>query len=53
MQQLLDYANMHQGTSLRFYTSKIQLIVDSDAALLVLPKDFSRVVDYFRLLHPP
>ena len=53
LQRLLDYANTHQDTSLRFYASKMQLTVDSDAAFLVLPKARSRLAGYFRLLDPP
>ena len=34
VQRLLDYANTHQDTLLRFYVSKIQLTVDSSAAFL-------------------
>ena len=43
VQRLLDYANTHQEISLRFFASKMQLTVDSDAAFLVLPKARSRV----------
>ena len=53
VQRLLDYANTHQDISLRFFASKMQLTVDSDAAFLVLPKAHSRVAGYFRLLYPP
>ena len=53
IQQLLDYANTYQDTSLRFYASKMQLTVVSDASFLVLPKARSRMAGYFRLLDPP
>ena len=47
IQQLLDYANTHPNVALRFYTSDIQLTVDSDTAFLVLPKARNRITDYF------
>ena len=54
VQQLLDYENTHQDTSLHFYANKMQLIVDSGAGLLVLPQTCSRVTGYyFRLLDHP
>ena len=34
--RLLDYANTHQDTSLRFFASDMQLTVNSDVAFLVL-----------------
>ena len=52
MQRLLDDANTHQDTSLRFYASKMRLTVDSDAAFLILSKYCSSVASYFRLLDP-
>ena len=38
IQRLIDYANTYQHAYVRFYASHMQLLVDSDAAYLVLPK---------------
>ena len=53
VQRLLDYANTYSNTALRFCASDMQLIVDSDAAYLVLPKAWSRIAGYFRLADKP
>ena len=47
VQRLLDYVNTYSNTALRFYASDMQLLVDSDAAYLVLPKARSQIVGYF------
>ena len=51
---LLDYAATYPEAVVRFYGSNMLLMVDSDAAYLVLPKARSRLAGYFRLLdqHP-
>ena len=47
VQQLLDYANTYQNMYLRYYSSDMQLNVDTDASFLVLPKARSRIAVYF------
>lgn len=37
VQQFPDYVNTYQSVFLRFYASDIQLHIDTDAVLLVLP----------------
>ena len=49
IQRLLDYVNTYKNAKVRFYASDMQLLVDSDASFLVLPKAKSRVAGYFRL----
>lgn len=49
VQSFLDYAHTYYNAFLRFYASDIQLMVDSDAVYLVLPKACNRIVGYFRL----
>ena len=49
VQKLIDYANTYQSTYVKFYAINMQLLVDSDAAYLVLPKARSRITGYFRL----
>lgn len=51
VQQLLDYANTYQNVFIHYYTSDMQLHVDSDAAFLALPKAQSRIAGYFCLLN--
>ena len=53
IQRLLDYANTHPNAYIRFYASDMQLMIDSDAAYLVLPKARSRIAGYFRLGNKP
>ena len=53
IQRLMDYANTYQHAYVRFYASDMQLLVDSDAAYLVLPKARSRIAGYFRLANTP
>ena len=53
VQHLMDYANNYQNTCLSFYSSYITLIVDLDAAWLVLPKSRSRIAGYFRSADNP
>ena len=50
VQRLLDYVATYNNTTVRFYKSDMILVVDSDAAYLVLPKARSRYAGYFRLL---
>ena len=50
IKRLLDYANTYSNGTVRFHKSDMQLVVDSDAAYLVLPKARSRFAGYFRLL---
>mmetsp|Transcript_11265 Transcript_11265/g.15885 ORF Transcript_11265/g.15885 Transcript_11265/m.15885 type:complete len:463 (+) Transcript_11265:115-1503(+) len=47
--RLLDYAATYQNAYLRYYSSDMQLHIDSDAAYLVLPKAKSRVAGFFNL----
>ena len=47
--RLLDYVATYQNAFLRFHSSDMQLIVDSDAAYLVLPGAKSRIAGYFRM----
>ena len=47
--RLLDYVATYQYAFLRFHSSNMQLIVDSDAAYLVLPGAKSRIAGYFRM----
>ena len=53
VQRLLDYANTYSRAYIRFYASDMQMMVDSDAAYLVLPKARSRIAGYFRLANKP
>ena len=53
VQRLLDYANTYSQAYVRFYASDMQLMIDSDAAYLVLPKARSRIAGYFRLSNKP
>ena len=53
IQRLMDYANTYQHAYVRFYASDMQLMIDSDAAYLVLPKARSRIAGYFRLANIP
>ena len=53
VQTLMDYANTYQNVYVRFYASDMQLLVDSDAFYLVLPKTRSRIAEYFRLANSP
>ena len=52
-QRLTDYANTHPNTYVRFYASDMQLMIDSDAAYLVLPNVYSRIAGCFRLTNVP
>ena len=49
----MDYANTYKDAYVRFYASDMHLMVDSDAAYLVLPKARSRIAGYFRLANTP
>ena len=49
----MDYANTYQNAYVRFYASDMQLMIDLDAAYLVLPKVRSRIAGYFRLANTP
>ena len=53
VQRLMDYANTYKDAYVRFYASDMHLMVDSDAAYLVLPKARSRIAGYFRLANTP
>ena len=46
---MLDYVTTYPRAFLRYYVSKIQLIVDSDASYLVLLKSRSRIAEFFCL----
>ena len=47
--RLLDYVATYPNAFLRFHSSDMQLIVNSDAAYLVLPGAKSRIAGYFRM----
>ena len=49
----MKYANTYQRAYVRFYASDMQVMVDSDAVYLVLPKSRSRIAGYFRLANTP
>ena len=49
----MDYANIYKTVNVRFYASDMQLIIDSNAAYLVLLKARSRIAGYFRLVNNP
>ena len=46
---LLDFVASHPHTFLRFYSSDMQLTIDSDAAYLVAPLARSRIAGFFQL----
>jgi hypothetical protein len=52
-QQLMDYAATHPQVFVRFHASDMTLLVDIDAACLVLPKAKSRIAGCFQLNHHP
>ena len=52
-QCLIDYNKIYFNAYLRFYTSDMQLLVDSDAAHIVPPKPRIRISGYFRLISTP
>ena len=45
----MDYTNTYSQAYVRFYANDMQLMIDSDAAYLVLPNARSRIAGYFRL----
>ena len=49
----MDYATTYLQLILRFYESKIQLFIGSDAAYFVLPNARSRIAGYFYLSDIP
>ena len=53
VQRLMDYGNTYPNAYIRFYVSDMQLMIDSNAAYLVLPKARSRIAGYFRLVNVP
>ena len=53
IQRLMDHVNTYDNAYIKFYASDMQLIIDSDAAYLVLPKSCSIIAGYFRLANTP
>lgn len=53
IQRLVDYANTYSNAYVRFHAIDMQLMVDSDAVYLVLPKVRSMIAGYFRLANMP
>ena len=47
--QLLDYVYTYQNAFLRIHSSDVRLIVDRDAAYLILPYTKSRIAGYYRM----
>jgi len=52
-QQILDYVATYPNIFVRFYASDMVLMVDSDAAYLVMPNAKSRIAGYFQLSDHP
>jgi len=52
-QQLMDYAATHPQIYVRFHASDMTLLIDSDAAYLVMPNAKSRIAGYFQLNDHP
>ena len=53
IQRLMNYSNVYSKSYVIFSASDMQLMVDSDAAYLVLPNARSRIVGYFRIANKP
>ena len=52
-QQIMDYAATYPNVYVRYHASDMVLMVDSDAAYLVMPNAKSRIAGYFQLNHHP
>ena len=52
-QQILDYIATYPNIFIYFYVSNMVLLVNSDAAYLVLPKAKSRIAGYYHLSNHP
>ena len=52
-QQILDYVAMYLNVFVHFYASNTVLMMDSDAAYLVMPNTKSRIAGYFQLSDYP
>ena len=46
-QQIMDYAATYPNIYVQYYVSDMVLLIDSDAAYLVLPNARSRIAGYF------
>ena len=46
-QQIIDYRVMYLNVYIRYYTTDIVLLVDSNVAYLVMPNTKSRIARYF------
>ena len=53
VQRLMNHANTYSNAYVRFCASDMKLMIDLDAAYLVLPKVRSRIAGYFRMDNVP
>ena len=52
-QQILDYVATYPNACIRYHTSDIILLIDSNAAYLIMPQAKSRIADYYYLSNYP